>query len=492
MISNGIWFGPLADGTQASLLDVVLQEAPVSQAARLKMTNMLNVDDMVKVAQFVRHRYPELNREETPSLYSPVRFARKMLSEDEAAAEVKVQMHASATEESCREDTIALINKYIHRHPYSISRLGWCIDFIYAPAQIDHSEEKKDENGDPPAFIAYLVITISHNHADGVAMKRLMNDFLEGYNALLEGRELPNRKTLPLYSTIPQDRANISWSSSLLYSTLGRAVSYLTDFVGPSLLTEQAAVNAESIRQQRLLTGVGQQSGPFHIDFVEIENPFALRSVARANETTVGALVHASLFVATAQRYFREHPNKSKLSLNVPLSVNMRGSLDLPDTVLTPQQGEIAISFQTTRQDLAEAEKSDDKMALFLIDAAKQSRSQVDKKLPTALDASILLSGIFRQNLAAARKIQYLGDSWLSNVGVYKPVDSRHFEVDATLTFNPTIVPSYELVWCNTVVGGNMTLSIVVDESMGRDRQSALELLNETKDQLLQLRMSKE
>ena len=127
---KGIWFGKLADGTEASISDIAMQDLTVVQAARIRLVNRehpLDKEATLQAAQYMRQRYPELNREETASQYSESKFARTLLSEDAAASAVKVHLAPpSATLGKCQDKTLELMRQHTMRHPHTLSRLGSC------------------------------------------------------------------------------------------------------------------------------------------------------------------------------------------------------------------------------------------------------------------------------------------------------------------------------------------------------------------------------
>ncbi|CAB9514378.1 expressed unknown protein [Seminavis robusta] len=486
IMRKGIWFGKLSDGTEASIGDMVSQELTVVQAARVRLVGHqrpLDHNATVAVAQYLRQRYPELNREEQPSQYTEAGFTRRTLPEVDAANAVRVTVAPpSVGPEKCQEKALALMNGHVLRHPSSFSRLGWCIDVL-------HSQDGND-------CLLWVVLTMSHSHSDGVGMQVLVSDFLDAYLLLLIGDALPSRERLPLFSSLPRERTSLSWGKQVGYGFLGWMSSKLMAYGGPApmLLTPAAKEHAAKIKEDRLRAGKLQNEGPMHVEFVELDAASTKQLCAHARSVglTVGSLVHGALFVALAKRYFQEHPEAKKLELEIPLSVNMRKFLNppLPGTVLAPQQGELQIKLRTTRLEVDQALASHKAMIPLIHKIALDSRTKVQADLAKpeklkALDFNITTASILRNSKAEQLgAIQYIGDAWLSNVGLFRPSErvqraGRLIQVETTLTLNPTIMPAYELVWSNTVAGGSMALSMVTDETMGRNKASSRALLQD-------------
>lgn len=487
-MGKGIWFGKLADGTEASVTDLILQEVTVVQATRVRLVNRdrpLDYDSTLAAAQHLRKRFPELNREEAPTLYSEARFSRTTLTEDDAFKAVKVKnAEASANAQACQEEAVATMQKCVMRHPSSFSRLGWRIDVLWA----------RDGND----VIVWFLFAVGHTHADGVAMHTIINYYLEAYVSLLQKKRLDAPTLLPLYSALPRDHTPLLRSSQAIFGFIGWLASKLIGKPGsqaPKLLTEEMTKQAKQIYLERLESGKGQREGPMIVDFVELdkESTKHLCIQARSVELTVGALVQSALFVTIAKRYFQEHPRKSNLALELPMSVNMRGFLQPPlslDNVLAPQQGEVMVALKTTRREIDFALASSNAMLTLVHKIASEARTQVQKGLAkpeqlAPLNDSILVASLFRNGQDKMSGIQYIGDAWLSNVGLFRPSTmlkeaGDHLQVESTLTLNPTVVVAYEMVWCNSVAGGSMTLSMVADETMGRNQASARALLNGT------------
>jgi len=490
-MGKGIWFGKLADGTEASISDLVLQEITVVQAARVRLANCdrpLGYDSTLAAAQHLRKRFPELNREETPTLYSETRFSRTILAEDDASKAVTVKIEeVSLSTQACQEEAMATMQKLIMRHPSSLSRIGWRLDILWA--------------SDGNDVIVWFIFAVSHNHADGVAMHAIVNYYLDAYVSLLQERTLVAPTRLPLHSALPHDHTPLSLSSQAIFGFVGWLVSKLIGKPGspaPKLLTESMAKRANITQLDRQKNGKDQHEGPIIVDFIELdkESTRQLCSYARSMELTVGTLVHGALFFSIAKRYFQEHPDKNSLALEVPVSVNMRGFLQppLPDTVLAPQQGELMITLKITRREIDLTLASNKAMMPLVHEIALEVRRQLQKSLAkpeklAPLNANILLASLFRNGLDKMSRVQYIGDAWFSNVGLFRPSAMIKeagdlLQVESTLTLNATVLPAYEFVWCNSVAGGSMTLSMVTDETMGRNQASAQALLNGTADVL--------
>ena len=91
---RGLWFGQLEDGTECSVIDLHCFDVPTIQVVRVRLptatTSIIDNKRARMAAQYLRQRYPELNREEHPTLFSEARFCRRFVSEEDAANAVVV------------------------------------------------------------------------------------------------------------------------------------------------------------------------------------------------------------------------------------------------------------------------------------------------------------------------------------------------------------------------------------------------------------------
>jgi hypothetical protein len=413
---KGLWFGRLEDGTECSVIDLHCFDVPTIQVVRVRFPSAMGTVDITKArmaAQYLRQRYPELNREEHPSLYTEARFCRRIVAEEEAADAVVVNIiePKATSQEACSAlvmDTIE--DKLLPKHPGSFSRLGWRIDIVH-----DHND------------MAWFIFSMSHSIADGTAMHVIIDDYLQAYGSLLQNEPLRQRERLALFSSMPRQNLPFSWFHLCWTSMVGWLIGYLLPFVpmGPKLLPENARNGARTIQKERATLGLPQRIGSYSIDCVELDRASteAIGRYAHTNKLTVGSMVHSCAFVAIAKRFFQEHANARSLSLPIPLPVNMRKFMipPLPSSVLAPQQGILSVTFHMKRDDLEMASSKKHSIVELLKTTARTSHHQVRKALfakrdPARfapLDGPLLAASMYRTHLSKFRTIQHVSEQYL-------------------------------------------------------------------------------
>ena len=464
---KGLWFGQLEDGTECSVIDLHCFDIPVIQMVRVRFTrqNENNIIDEGKVraaANYVRRRFPELNREEHPCLYAESRFCRRVVPENEAEQATVVRVHElqsvridSLDENNNNKAEVAvhqfIQNHLLPKHPGSFSRLGWRIDVFYKPTSEGDADTENDLVPDESKYhdktmLAWFVFSMSHSIADGTAMHVVVDDYVQTYMKVLHQRSeqpsidlLEPRPQLPLISSMPRKHLPFTWWHYCWTSLLGWLVGYILQFIQPQPklvpnVTENRKKTEDGRPEDEQRTGDGHlinlyaRSNYFSFSCVELDPPTtnALCQSARSIKTTVGSMVHAALFVSLAKRYFDEHQTSKSLSIPIPLPVNMRKLMipELPSTVLAPQQGILSINFSITKRRLQEAVSNESMMTNLLKELAESSRNQVERVLQRqnnssyksarrfgALDGPLIAAAMYRCHLSKFHRIKYVSEN---------------------------------------------------------------------------------
>ena len=464
---KGLWFGQLEDGTECSVVDLHCFDIPVIQVVRVRFTGQTNnIIDEGKVrvaANYVRRRFPELNREEHPCLYSESRFCRRIVPENEAEQATVVRVHDlqsvridSQEQGDNSNDAEIVIHRFIKenllpKHPGSFSRLGWRVDVFYKTIPTTETEtelvpeENEYHNG---TMLAWYVFSMSHSIADGTAMHVVVDDYLQTYMKILNQSSEPAqidllepRRQLPLISSMPRKNLPLTWYHYFWTSILGLLVGYILQFVQPQpKLVPNIAEDRKAGEDHH--NHPYTRSNNYSLSCVELDPPTtnALCQSARSINITVGSMVHAALFVSLAKRYFDEHQTSNSLSLPIPLPVNMRKFMipELPSTVLAPQQGILQVNFCITKWRLQKAISNESMMIELLKELAESSQKQVQRVLRQQnncddnstgrfgpLDGPLMAASMYRCHLSKFLRIKYVSYLQVKMTMDTKPLSSE-------------------------------------------------------------------